>query len=205
MRSWKRVCWDEKVFSLLSNIRIPKVGLEGKLAFVLLELGVGDEGLSAVASLPVGPLLPQGGPAWGRVGRSPVLSPRRQWSRGWDQAWQLPCKHRPFPSGFLPPLSCPPSLLVWMWGLQSPFSSNSFSNVHNSLWSNWIYSAHFPSCPWNYEDFEFVRIMNHSWWRQWKKRESEVNRKAEHFTVGVAKCWWKLNLFCSLSRGLKPT
>lgn len=78
MRSWKRVLWHEKVFlPLSSNIRIPKVGLEGKLAFVLLELGVSDKGLSAVASLPVGPLLPQGGPAWCQVGRSPVLSPRK--------------------------------------------------------------------------------------------------------------------------------
>lgn len=98
MRSWKRVCWDEKVFSLLSNIRLPKVGLEGKLAFLLLELGVGDKRLSAVASLPVGPLLPQGGPAWGRVGRSPVLSPRRQWSRGRDQAWELPCLNTGLPT-----------------------------------------------------------------------------------------------------------
>lgn len=114
-RSWKRVLWHEKVFlPLSSNIRIPKVGLEGKLAFVLLELGVSDKGLSAVASYQLALCFP----GWTcLVSGGQESCPEPQKGSGLGVGTSLATamsKHRPFPPGFLPPLSYLPSLLVWI-------------------------------------------------------------------------------------------
>lgn len=67
-------------------------------------------------------------------------------------------KHRPFHQDFFHPRPVPLPCKGQMWGIQSPFSSNDFSNVHNSLWSNWTFSR-FPLCP--LELWEFWLCMNH--------------------------------------------
>lgn len=159
---------DEEVFLLLSKTRPPKFGHEGKLVFILLELGVRR-------GCPCGFFTswPSASPRWtclrsgGQESCPETQKAVVQWSG--PALGAAMSKHRPFHQDFFHPRPVPLPCKGQMWGIQSPFSSNDFSNVHNSLWSNWTYSADFPSVPWSYEHFDFVWIMSHSWWRQWKK------------------------------------
>ena len=178
-KSWKRV-WMSKFFSFYLKPDLLRLAMKENLF-----LNLWSWGWEGVVSCGFFTSWPSASPRWtclrsgGQESCPETQKAVVQWSGpGLGAAMS---KHRPFHQDFFHPRPVPLPCKGQMWEIQSPFSSNDFSNVHNSLWSNWTYSADFPSVPWSYENFDFVWIMSHSWWRQWKKEGTRSEQGGRAF------------------------
>lgn len=155
-------------FSLLSKIRPPKPGPEGKLAFVLSELGIRrghpQRLLHHLAlSFPQTDQLGAGRVGdlfWPAEGRGSVV--RTGPGSCHVKAPTLP------PGLLLPPVLSP--CQGHMWGIQSPFSSKEFCVCEILRFTIYLEAPELTRCffpPCRHENFDW--IMNGSWWRAEKK------------------------------------
>lgn len=184
-RSWKRV-WMRKFFSFYLKPDLLSLAMKENLFLYFWSWGW--EGVVPVASLPVGPLLPQDGPAWGRVGRSPVLRHRRQWSSGRDQPWELPCLSTDLSTR----ISSTPVLSLFLARARCEGS-----RVHSPATIFLMYTIHFEATELTQQISPLspgamsILTLYESWVTPGgdneKKREPKVSKEAEHFTLRVGK------------------